>query len=601
MQVKCLSTVISKFLNLKLRTKFLLSFTVIILLTVLMISFVNYYVSVSVIKQNTSVFSQYLIEQIGINLEKRTKDIEEHVFQQFRNSTLNTTLGIPEDASESDLYIKNKVISEFMKDLVFSKDYYLSVMVVDTAGNPYGFERSATQNYNKDLMNLDIEKIKDQRGRTSWVPGNSNVIFMEKAVYDVTSSRYVGIIIVGVDINLIGSIYTNVDELTKGNIVILNEGLEPLLFDKLVSEPTRYFIENKMYAQKPSLNQGFQFEGQTYISTIISTPYDKWMIIQVIAVNELTRGTEVIKLWTLSTILVSLFLAFILAVIISRNITGNVRLLLQSMTHFSVDFTHKVIVPRSRDEVGLLAEKFNSMSQKISDLIHTVYEEKLLKQKAEYRTLQFEYKALQAQIDPHFLYNTLESIHSLAKLRGDEQVSEMIYLLGKLLRESISKKGDIIYLQEEVDFIRSYLSIHQIIYGNRIEVNYYFDTSLMAFRVPKFILQPLVENSIKHGIEEKVGKGIVSIGCWMKEDVLYLEVSDNGVGIDEETKEHLLDPPEHSKLKQKDKHTNVGIISVHKRIQILFGEAYGLSIMSEMDQGTTIRIRLPILTEEGSK
>jgi two-component system sensor histidine kinase YesM len=317
-------------------------------------------------------------------------------------------------------------------------------------------------------------------------------------------------------------------------------------------------------------------------------------------VNELTQGTEAIKLWTISTILVSLLIALILAVVISNNITGNVRLLLQSMSNFSMDFTHKVIVPSSRDEVGLLAEKFNSMAEKIGELIHTIYNEKLLKQKAEYRTLQFEYKALQAQINPHFLYNTLESIHSLAKLRGDEQVSEMIYLLGKLLRESISKKGDIIYLQEEVDYIRNYLSIHKIIYGQKIEVNYHFDPSLMSFMVPKFILQPLVENSIKHGIEEKPGKGIVSIGCWEKDDDLYLEVSDNGVGIDEQTREHLLNPSEHSKLKQKDKHTNVGIISVHKRIQILYGEDYGLNITSELNQGTTIRIRLPIIREEHS-
>ena len=200
-------------------------------------------------------------------------------------------------------------------------------MVIDAEGTQYGFERSATQNFNNSL-NVDVEMIKEKRGRASWIPGNSNVIFMEKAVYDVSSNRYVGTIIVGVDTRLISGIYTNVDELTKGNIVILNEEFEPLLFDRLVSEPSRYFIENKMYNHNSSLHQGFQFDGQAYITTIITTPYDKWMIVQVIAVNELTRGTDVIKLWTISTILVSLFIAFILAVVISRNITGNVRLLL---------------------------------------------------------------------------------------------------------------------------------------------------------------------------------------------------------------------------------------------------------------------------------
>ncbi|MFK7697584.1 sensor histidine kinase [Paenibacillus sp. HJGM_3] len=594
-----MATLMTRFYDLKLRTKFLLSFTVIVLLTIFMISTVNYYVSMNAIKRNTANFSEYLIEQIGINLEKRTKDIEDHVFQQFRNSSLSAALSISNNSSATDLFTKDRTISEFMNELLFSRDYYMSVMVIDSTGKRFGLERSATQNYNKDLADANIDLIQEKRGRASWVPGSSNVIFMEKAIYDIASNRYVGIIIVGVDSSLINAIYSNVDELTQGNIVILNEELTPLLLNKLESAPSRYFVEHRMYETQQT-NQGFQYGGEAYISTIITTPYDKWKIIQIIAVNELKRGTEAIKLWTVSTIAVALLIAFILAVIISKNITENVRMLLQSMTNFSVDFTHKRIVARSRDEVGLLAEKFNSMAEKIGELIHTVYEEKLLKQKAEYRTLQFEYKALQAQINPHFLYNTLESIHSLAKLSGDKQVSDMIYLLGKLLRESIGKKGDIIPLQDEVDYITSYLAIHKIIYGDKIEVNVHVEPSLMSLQVPKFILQPLVENSIKHGIEEKPGKGIVSIGCWVKDEDLYLEVSDNGVGIDEETKSQLLSPSEGSQLKRKDKHTNVGIISVHKRIQILYGDRYGLSITSELHHGTSIRIRLPILTEEAS-
>lgn len=561
-----------------------------------MISTVNYYVSMNAIKRNSAVFSEYLIEQIGINLEKRTRDIEDHVFQQFRNSRLNIALSDLNEDDVPDPFYKNKTITEFMNELLLSKDYYFSVKVIDHEGKHFGLERSTVQNYNAELNNVDTDLIREKRGRASWIPGQSNVIFMEKALYDIASNRYVGTIIVGVDSSMISAIYTNVDELTKGNIVILNEELEPLLFNKLNSEPSRYFIENKRYDNKTT--HSFQFEGGTYISTIITTPYDKWMIVQIMAVNELKRGTDAIKLWTVSTTLVALLMAFMMAVFISKNITENVRMLLQSMTNFSMDFTHKVIVARGRDEVGLLAEKFNSMAEKISELVNTIYKEKLLKQKAEYRTLQFEYKALQAQINPHFLYNTLESIHGLAKMNGDKQVSEMIYLLGKLLRESIGKKGDIIYLQEEVDYIRNYLSIHQIIYGDKILVNYQFEPSLMSVRVPKFILQPLVENSIKHGIEEKPGKGVISIGSWIMDDDLYLEVSDNGVGIDDETKEQLLNPPEHSKLKHKDKHTNVGIISVHKRIQILYGEQYGLIITSEINQGTSIRIRLPILSEE---
>ncbi|MBW7456134.1 sensor histidine kinase [Paenibacillus sepulcri] len=594
-------TIINYFINAKLRTKFLISFTAIILVTVLMISGINYFVSVGAIKRNSGEFSEYLIGQICINLEKRTTDIEEVAFQQFRNSSLNEKLGQKAVTAE-EIYVRDKYVTDFLSELLFTKDTFLSVLILDVNDKRYSIERNMFQNYNEKLMErLDMDSIRDKRGKAAWFQGDNGTIFMARALYDISTYKYIGLIAIGLESSYVNSIITNVHTLMDGDILILNENNE--LFvpgEKDTTELARYYLENKLYLFDSAKN-GFTFGGRHYISTLISTVYDKWKIVQIIDVGQLTRGTDSIKYWTISTILVSLFIAFLMAAFISKNITANIRLLLQSMSSFSLDFNHHVIVPKSRDEVGLLAAKFNSMAEKINDLFNSVYREKLLKQKAEYRTLQFEYKALQAQMNPHFLYNTLESIYSMAKIKGEDEIGEMVYLLGKLLRESIGKKGDVLALQEEIAFIQSYLSIHKIIYGDKIEVIYRFDERLMDSRVPKFILQPLIENSIIHGIEEKPGKGIIEIDCWSEQGDLLIEVSDNGVGMESEMVERLLAPELYGHYLEKNRHTNVGIISVHKRIRILYGDQYGLTINSAVGEGTKIRIRLPVLHESEEK
>lgn len=583
------------FVDAKLRTKFLLSFTVIILITVLVISGINYWVSVSVIKRNSGEFSQYLIGQIGINIEKSTTDIEGMVFQQFRNSSLSAMLS-QIAMLEENTYSRDKYINDFLTDMLFLKDYYLSVLIIDVNDKKYTVERKAVMKYNEELMKrIDIDEIKEKRGRATWYRGANETLFMTKALYDIETNKYVGIIAISVESSYISNILSDVHNLMDGDILILNENNEIFVKGNHWSQAAQHYLEQDMYMLN-TVQRDFEYAGKHYISNVLSTDYDKWKIVQIIDVSQLTRGTESIKYWTISTLLVSLLFAFIMAALISNNITGNIRLLLRGMSSFSLDFKHHVIVPRSRDEVGMLTVKFNSMAENINDLFNSVYREKLLKQKAEYRTLQFEYKALQAQMNPHFLYNTLESIHSMAKIKGENEIGELIYLLGKLLRESIRKKGDQIALREELEFIGNYLSIHKMIYGDRIEVEYMLNESLVGCQVPKFILQPLIENAIVHGIEEKPGKALIRIASYEAEGDLLLEVIDNGIGMDEETVGRLLDPVWYESQTGTNKHTNVGVMSVHKRIRILYGDRYGLVIQSKTGEGTTVCIRLPIVS-----
>ncbi|WNQ13901.1 histidine kinase [Paenibacillus aurantius] len=583
----------------KLHTKFLLSFVLIILIMVLMIGTVIYQVSVNTIKSNTANYSRFLIGQIGINLDKRTSDIEELAFELFRTSSLDRTLA-QENLDPANQVFRSKEIANYLSHLVYSREYFQYAAYVEPNGDSHQigrvFDASPTGTGLADEAHL--EKIQQKRGKALWYPGPLGTVMMAKALYSLTSGAYAGTVILGIGSDHIENLYTEINRLTSANILILNEDNQLMEGSGNVPGFAAYFMEKKLYLEENLPSPSFTWNRTNYLFTVLSTSMDKWKIVQIISVEELTRGTSAITFWTVSIIIISLLVASILAAILSKSITVNVRMLLQSMTSFSVDFSHKIIVPKSRDEVGLMAEKFNLMAEKIKELVNSVYHEKLLKQKAEYRTLQFEYKALQAQINPHFLYNTLESIYSMAKLKGEEQIGELIYLLGSLLRESLGRKGDILPLRDELDYIRKYLDIHQIIYEDKIEIIYELDESLLDSRVPKFILQPLVENAIKHGIEEKPGKGIIRIGCRAEGETLLLEVSDNGIGMDDQTIDQVMNPEKYPGQPVKDKHTRVGIISVHKRVGILYGSGYGLAIRSVPGEFTIIQIRLPIIREE---
>lgn len=287
-----------------------------------------------------------------------------------------------------------------------------------------------------------------------------------------------------------------------------------------------------------------------------------------------------------------------IAVLISGQISSNLKLLLKNIRRVSKGDFSKKIVPTSYDEIGMLAIEFNEMSAQIQQLLDTVTNEKILKKNSELKALQFEYDSLQAKINPHFLYNTLESINSLAKLKGEPEIADSIYLLGNYLREAISSKKKYVLLEEEIQNIRNYVQIQQLSYGDKAETFFYADESLMETIVPKLILQPLVENAIVHGIEPKIGNGIIKITARCEGKDMLIEVWDDGVGFTEEQLKNSMENEGVSAKKSSYEHTKVGLMAVHKRVRILYGEDYGITIKSAPDDGTCITIKLPIKFED---
>jgi len=305
----------------------------------------------------------------------------------------------------------------------------------------------------------------------------------------------------------------------------------------------------------------------------------------------------------LACVVLALIISFISARLFSRRINQ----LVQKMRMMDVGEFSVTTDVKSNDEIGYLEQSFNNMITRLDKHIQTAYVYQLESKTAEL-------KALQAQINPHFLFNTLESIRFNALEHQDADTAKMIHLLGNLFRWNIQSGDLFVELRQEINYAETFIELQKLRYADAFDFTTDVPQKLMTLGVPKFILQPLVENAIKHGQKGVSSGGIISISARLGEEIreseewrvesgekksgtLELTVEDNGHGMDEETVRRItarLGQPE----TEEDDHYSIGLSNVHQRIRILFGEPYGLTIRSEPGVRTIIRILMPARSKE---
>jgi sensor histidine kinase YesM len=242
-------------------------------------------------------------------------------------------------------------------------------------------------------------------------------------------------------------------------------------------------------------------------------------------------------------------------------------------------------------DIDVLGESYNQMLNRLEDLIKQVKVEESLKKEKEFEALQY-------QLNPHFLYNTLNTIKWVAKIHKTPQISEAVSALVRLLQSSLGKMGDFISLQDEVGLVRDYMAIQTFRYGDEIQLNLEIESIAGLCLVPKLILQPLVENAIIHGLDYKSDKDKqITIKAWIDRDLLLCQVEDNGKGMDSDL---LLSEQNGRREGVKEKMSGIGLKHIREKIKLYYGPDYKMLIFSKPNQGTTIRLSLPIHRSEES-
>ena len=279
-----------------------------------------------------------------------------------------------------------------------------------------------------------------------------------------------------------------------------------------------------------------------------------------------------------------LLFAVILAALFSRLLSRPLEHMANAMNR--VDSEHLTVrVPvHGQDEVAQMGRSFNALMDRLQAAIENEYLLTIRQKEAILR-------ALQAQLNPHFLYNALQSISSMASLHNVPQIDTIAHSLGCLLRYTIQDASLVSTVREESDHVRHYLAIQKIRFGERLHVQIDIPEHVMEYRLPRVFLQPLVENSIVHGLEARSEQGNLMIGIWLDGEMLHIEVSDDGCGIRPEEMQRLRAQFVQNEIPTKAK--GIGLANLHSRLCLLYGDRAEIQIETEVGIGTSIIVMLP--------
>ena len=333
--------------------------------------------------------------------------------------------------------------------------------------------------------------------------------------------------------------------------------------------------------------------GQNYLLTTCLDPATGWTIVEEIPAKSLFGVLHQMYGTIFAILLFCLLASILVALYQSRRISQPLIQLSKAMDAFDGQNFEPLPTDLGTQELDALSQSFNHMAQQIIQLMHDVTEKERLKRIAEMNFLR-------AQINPHFLYNTLFSIRCTVEIGKYNQAVEMIEAFTDLLKTTLRTTGDTIPLGEEFDNTRKYLVVQKLRYGEKIHYEMDLAPETEECRIPPLLLQPLVENAIFHGLEAKDDADMVVVASALEGGDLVLTITDDGAGMDSETLEKVNRSLLCYQNVQGKRRNSIGLANVHNRIRLNYGDSYGVSIQSVPDIGTTITLRLPARWEEDS-
>lgn len=559
-----------------------------VLFAVITVTVISLNFTRSSIFENTVTYNRQLTGQVNADIDSYISYMENISSMLAENLDVKKYLfGEGEEADEAGV----QLLSQFSTVLSSREDIY-NLGILQKNGK-------ALLNEGKSKLNtyVDMEKQEWYRraveNKDSFYLSSAHVQHMIQGErpWVITLSRYIpdpmnnegGVLFVDLNYSAIRKLCDDSSVGKKGYIFILDEGgnivyhpQQQQLYNELQTE----YIDEVMNCQSDVLNMG---EGDsTRLYTISRSDKTGWTVVSCSYTAELLKKSEEAQKIYMVMAVVLVAIALLISSFMAKSITQPILKLQSSMALIQEgDFRAGNVEVESRNEIGSLTETFNVMTLRIQELMEQNINEQKAKRKSEM-------KALQSQINPHFLYNTLDSIIWMAESGKNEEVVLMTASLARLLRQNISNEEEEISIFEEVEYCRNYLTIQKMRYKDKLEFRIDVAPEITSCQIIKLVLQPLIENAIYHGLKYKESKGLLElIGYAAGEDIIF-EIRDNGVGMDEDTLNHIF-----------ERHTvnyrsnGVGVYNVERRIKLTYGQEYGITYKSRPGEGTVARVCIP--------
>ncbi|NOU71889.1 HAMP domain-containing protein [Paenibacillus sp. LMG 31458] len=569
-------------------------FSCLILFLIVITSYISYRLSADAVETNSKHYISEIIQQININIQSYITNMEDISMLASTNKDVKYYITETSFINDEERRPYEKRISDLFQSILITRKDIASIMVFGYNNRFVSDRRITSLNINANIEEQPWFKNAKAEGGKSVIsaPHVQNIIQNEYR-WVVSLSRELksadgitgeGIFLVDLNLSVINEICNHINLGKRGYVFIVDKD------GSIVYHPQQKLINSNLKTEmidkvKQSSSGSFiTGEGNKKRIYTIQETHFGWKIVGVAYASELIANQYQINLsyflWTILALVIALYLSFF----ISRHLSRPIKMLQSNMKQVEKgDFSIRSEF-RSKNEIGQLSHTFNIMVGRIRDLMNQIIQNEESKRKSEM-------KLLEAQINPHFLYNTLDSIIWMAERKKHDEVVLMTSSLAKLFRSIINKNNETVPVRVEIEHITNYLLIQTMRYKDKLDFQIDVDPSILEVHIPKIILQPIVENAIYHGIKNKLESGLVKITGKADGDTIVFVVADDGVGMEQEKLDQIL------KLKE-GIIRGIGVSNVNERIK-LFGNEFGLTFESEKWEGTKVTIVLPKCVQKG--
>ena len=592
--------------SLNLFQRLMLYFAIVMILPLIIVASIIYIQAANSLEKQTEDYLGQVVTNVSFQTDRFVKNYELVTLPLVSNSNVKHFLDLEEinvKVKEHTRYQYYEEIWTMMDTIIMQKPEINRMYIMGDNGRLIDL-RDKGSSFSKEKYN-QLKKITPDSGKMIIYPSNQNgdiSLTIARKIRGMQSFTPNGILIIQINASELGELWEEANLGNEGFFMIADQD------GKVIYHPDSKFIGNTLKEvgreNIAQFNQGTFFDQWNNESTFfhfLTSDYTGWKLIAAVPESQLLAPISGVRLTGIISAIVVTIIALILSVNFIMQIMKPIRLLERTMKTVEQGKWKKVPNLSRNDEISSLLKSYNTMVDRLSTLVDQVYKAELKNkqvkielQERELEKKQIEIQALQSQINPHFLYNTLETINAYGVINGVEEISEMSEALASMFRYSV-RNFELVTIADEIEHVKSYLIIHDHRIKKPIKLVVDIDPPLYNASIAKLSLQPLVENAIQHGYRKGMPEIVITIRATELGSCLHVSVIDNGRGI---TNERLIEiqeamTPDRKNRPELRSDLGIGVTNVNRRIQLLFGDQYGLELKSKVNEGTMVSIVLP--------
>lgn len=615
--------IIATFRKVKIFRRLNLAFILLLITTAVFLTFFSFYKYYFEIKKNTNQYISLLVQNVSLKIEDRMGEYEETALSFYDDSKIITALkenrmlqnnkgAMYQEAYEKNCrYIENKLYSikngqKYIVNIQFvspEQQYYMT--------DPNGYRRGGSIRNLGDFYQSDFYKLpQERRGYPVWfdtpkqtttfykneqsIYGLANIVTLGVGVYSPVDREFLGVLVLNIDLNAFSDALEGYEDYQNGNTFLIGEEGVLMWFNPSISAPA--------FPKDDLLFKNMQKEGKGVVQKEIQ---DRQVVLAYEAIGDtkifaahiidlgiLLEGTYQTRNLCIAVLVATIIACLIISYYVTKSISDPIRGLVNVMQKAGNGKWEERYHNSGNDEVTILGDKFNEMADKTNQLIEQVYISEIRRQETLLNWKNAQLDALLMQINPHFLYNTLDIIRweAMYEANGESAVTQMIEKFSQLCRMGMRAGGKTITLKEGIEHAQTYLEVINFRHTDKISLKTDIKIDMNEVYIPQFMLQPIMENAVIHAFGDGSKGFEIEIRVEAKGEVLLIQVKDNGKGMTQDEKRQIEDMINQPASGER----SIGLGNVNRRIRLFYGDEYGIKISSRYEEGTSIQIELPV-------